>query len=426
LQPGEKLAGAAQTLLKKGEFPPGAAIMQRKLSYCRHRKVYARTKINGQWVHLGRYGSEESQARFRQLAAEFAASLQAAPAPNDDTTTIVELLAGYFQFAEVYYASNPNRVAYTKRLIRIVRELYADVPVNDFGPKKLKAVRQVFIEQGWVRKKVNEATRDVIAMFSWGVEQELVPGSVVHALREVRGLRKGRSEAPESKRIRPVPQADVNATCEHLPPVLGDMVTVQELTGCRPAEVCTMTPGEIDRSGEVWLYRPEHHKTAHLDHDRVIAIGPKCQQVLKRYLLRADDSPCFSPKEAMRQRLEQQHAERKTPLSYGNKPDERKRQALLDSLGDRYDVPTYRRAIHRACDRAFPAPEGTKGRELEKWRSEHRWSPNRLRHTRATEVRQHYGLDAVQAVLGHRHARISEVYGELNTAKAVAVAQDIG
>jgi hypothetical protein len=67
---------------------------------------------------------------------------------------------------------------------------------------------------------VNEATRDVIAMFSWGVEQELVPGGIVHALREVRGLRKGRSEAPESKRIRPVPQADINATCEHLPPVL--------------------------------------------------------------------------------------------------------------------------------------------------------------------------------------------------------------
>ena len=54
------------------------------------------------------------------------------------------------------------------------------------------------------------------------------------------------------------------------------------------------------------------------------------------------------------------------------------------------------------------------------------WSPNQLRHTRATEVRTEHGLDSVQAVLGHRHARVSEIYGELNTAKAVEVARRSG
>ncbi len=56
----------------------------------------------------------------------------------------------------------------------------------------------------------------------------------------------------------------------------------------------------------------------------------------------------------------------------------------------------YRRAIHRACDRAFPAPKGTKGKSLSEWKKEHRWSPNRLRHTKATQVRDQFGLDADQ------------------------------
>lgn len=50
------------------------------------------------------------------------------------------------------------------------------------------------------------------------------------------------------------------------------------------------------------------------------------------------------------------------------------------------------------------APEGTKGKELTAWRKEHRWAPNRLRHSRATEIRERYGLEAAQAVLGHSQA----------------------
>ena len=34
------------------------------------------------------------------------------------------------------------------------------------------------------------------------------------------------------------------------------------------------------------------------------------------------------------------------------------------------------------------------------WRREHRWHPNRLRHSRATELRP-FGLDVVKTILGH-------------------------
>jgi site-specific recombinase XerC len=36
------------------------------------------------------------------------------------------------------------------------------------------------------------------------------------------------------------------------------------------------------------------------------------------------------------------------------------------------------------------------------------------------------GLDGAQAILGHKNARVTEVYSELNTAKAVATARMLG
>ena len=95
-------------------------------------------------------------------------------------------------------------------------------------------------------------------------------------------------------------------------------------------------------------------------------------------------------------------------------------------MHDQYDVAAYRRAIERACDRAFPAPEGLKGKEKRQWQQEHRWTPHRLRHTAGTNVREKFGLDGSQAILGHRNARVSEIYSELNTAKAVQIMRQLG
>ena len=82
-----------------------------------------------------------------------------------------------------------------------------------------------------------------------------------------------------------------------MPAVVADMVRFQRRTGCRPGEVCQLRPMDMDRSSEVWQYRPASHKTEYLGRERIIFIGPKAQAVILPYLLRDAATYCFSPAE---------------------------------------------------------------------------------------------------------------------------------
>jgi integrase len=53
-------------------------------------------------------------------------------------------------------------------------------------------------------------------------------------------------------------------------------------------------------------------------------------------------------------------------------------------------------------------------------------SPRQLRHTRATLIRQVYGLEAAKAVLGHADTKVTEIYAERDLGLAVRVMREIG
>jgi site-specific recombinase XerD len=59
------------------------------------------------------------------------------------------------------------------------------------------------------------------------------------------------------------------------------------------------------------------------------------------------------------------------------------------------------------------------------WRREHRWHPNQLRHSRATELR-HFGLDVVKTILGHSKLETTQVYSEKDMATAMELVSKIG
>jgi integrase len=143
-------------------------------------------------------------------------------------------------------------------------------------------------------------------------------------------------------------------------------------------------------------------------------------------LLRDKAAYCFVPAESERQRRAKLHAARRVPLHYGNRPGTNRRTSPQRSAGERYTTDSYRRSIDRACERAFPAPEDLAAEQAKQWKFEHRWAPNRLRHTAATELRKRFGLEAAQVVLGHSMADVTQIYAERDLAKAAAVIREVG
>jgi integrase len=374
--------------------------------------------------------------------------------PVQDATgiTVVELMAAYLRHAQHYYRKHGKPTSEYKAIVaalRYTRSDYGRTPVVEFGPLALQKVMQHMVDEGLSRGVVNQNLGRIKRMFRWGVSQELFPAVEVVALTNgkkqqwsldalltVPGLAHGRTTARESQPVTPVDDSTIDATLPHLPEVVADMVRFQRYTGCRPDEVCQIRPLDVDRSGVVWTDRPESHKTEHRGRQRVIFVGPQTQDVLMRYLERVADEYCFRPSDSEKLRRAAAHARRRTPLSCGNFPGSNRSHKPQRSPRPRYDVNSYRRAIHRACDKAFPWPElggrklasltDVEKAELAKWQSAHRWSPNRLRHTAATEIRKKFGLEAAQVVLGHATASVTQVYAERDLALAARVAREVG
>ena len=228
--------------------------------------------------------------------------------------TVSELILRYYLFAESYYQKDgkPTSELTSIRLaLGPLRKLYGHTPAEDFGPRDYKLVREELLRKSLSRKYINDCMGRIRRMFRWAVEDERVSVTVYQSLLAVPGLKRGRSEARESRVVLPVTEADFEATLPHLPPVVADMARLQRLTGMRPQEICLLRPRDLDRSDEIWEYRPQRHKTQHHGRSRVIFIGPRGQEILMPYLLRADEDHCFSPAESEKARRQEAHEQRK-------------------------------------------------------------------------------------------------------------------
>jgi len=415
--------------------------------YRKHRgSGQAVVTIAGRDHYLGPHGTKASHLEYDRLIMEWLAAGR--PTSSEvacSNLTISEICHRYWQFAKQHYRKNGKGTSEQDNIryaLRPLRQLYGRASVKDFGPLGLKALQTKMIEEGLSRGVINARIGKVKRMFRWAVSEELAPASLVHSLDAVMGLQKGRTKARESDPIKPVDDETVDRTLPFLPSTVADMVRLQRLTGARPQDVCNLRPCDLDRSGDVWLYGPEHHKTEHHGKTRVVCIGPRAQEILLPYLLRDAEAYCFSPAESERKRKAELRANRQTAVQPSQV--DRSTRSPKRKPRDQYTTNAYQYSVRRACDRAFLAPEPLGQRddetieqwrnrltdkqrgELAKWQSEHRWSPNQLRHTAGTEIRKRFGLEAAQVTLGHAKASTTEIYAERDLTLAVQVAKQVG
>jgi len=399
-------------------------------------------------VLLGKHGTAASRQEYARVIAEWEAAGRRLPAHNPQMPdlSVNELVLAFMGHAKQHYrrpdGTHTTEINEYRLALRPVVHLYGHTRAAAFGPLALKAVRDLIV-QGWKHPKygeqaglsrgvVNQRIGRVRRVWKWGVENELLLSDVLPGLQAVRGLQRGRTAARETEPVKLVAEAVVEETLPYLTRHVAGLVRLLSLTGMRCGEACVMRACDIDMSGAVWLYRPTDHKTAHHGHGRTIALGPKAQAVVKEFLTLDTQAYLFSPAREREERYAAMRANRKTPVQ-PSQQRRRKRKARRQP-GERYCAMAVGHAIRKAIDRANterscdackPLPPAERCSDC-RARAIPYWHPHQLRHAKATEIRREYGLDVARVVLGHRSPQITEVYAEIDTAKAAAVMEKLG
>lgn len=410
-------------------------------------------RLGGKDYYLGAWGSPSAATEYGRLIAEWLAGGRQALAARKSAITVVEIIAAFWDWAGMYYrfpdGSPSPEIASFREALRPLRRLYGHTSAEAFGPLALKAVRQDMIDSGLCRTNINRRIGRVKRVFKWAVENEMISPTVFHGLQAVAGLKAGRCGARESEPVKPVAGELVDAVLPFVSRQVAAMIRLQLLTGMRPGEVVTMRGIDIDMGGPVWIYRPGHHKTRHLGHDRMIFFGPKAKEIIRQFLKPDLTAYLFSPADADIERRGQLHLARKTPMSCGNIPGSNVKRKPLKKPHDHYSVRSYSRAINYGCQSAFPLPEHLQpqilenGRretgatfkarltpaekiEIKAWRKDHNWHPHQLRHSAATNLRKTYGLEPAQVILGHKTLTVTQVYAERNIEAAMRIMAEVG
>ena len=346
-------------------------LSRRTPRYCRQKnrdradRAYVQLEASRVW--LGNYGTPESYRRYAEVIGDHSVGRAQFPDSPSSNPTLSLMMAAYLEYAiQRYGGEKASEVVDFKGAFRVLRKTHGAILARDFGPKAYQQMREAMIKNDWSRGYINEQCQRIKRFIAWGVAEELLPANARHALDAVPGLSPGEFGVRETTPVELVPDDVIATTLLQLSDAVADMVRIMRLTGMRPGELVQLSDVHLKREEEIWLFRPPQHKTLKRGKQRIIPLGPQVQVLLAKYLF---SDPCF-----------------------------------------RYTTASFRRAIHRACDRARIA----------------RWSPNQLRHTAATHIRTEFGLEHAQVILGHSHADVTQVYAETTLQKAIEVARKIG
>lgn len=357
----------------------------------RHHKSTGRAVVylDRKSVFLGKWDSTEARQRYAEIVSKITSGQPVAGMSSGATTNAhavrhsVAALCLRFKAEKLPAYAHAEQACFTGAM-RILAELFGDTPTDEFGPIRLRAVRNAMVagdphaigrdgepkpRKPWSRSFVNKQVKRLRHLFKWGVSWELVPGSVATALSTVESLAAGETEAAESRPRRAVPDADLQAVRPVLTERQRDIFDLLLLTGARPGEIIGLTTGQIDRSGDIWRVDMAKHKTSHKGKSRTLFFNATAQAILSRYL-KADPTARLFP---MR----------------------------VDSFGS---------AVKLACTTAGVSE----------------FTPHWLRHTVATRLADDLGTEAAQRLLGHAGKAMTEHYSRAAEKVAINAVKRLG
>ena len=188
----------------------------------RHKRsgnAYAR--FDGRQLWFGPFEDPSSHEAFARTLAEWKANGCQLPVDGvQEGITVGDVVARYLEFAERCYCgpdSRPTReVANLCDAVRPLLALYGTLRASELGLRQLKTLREQLIDRSLARKTINDRLNRILRVFSWATEEEMVRPEVLHGLRALRPLQRGRSRAKEGQAVEPVAWEIVVETLPHL------------------------------------------------------------------------------------------------------------------------------------------------------------------------------------------------------------------
>jgi integrase len=417
---------------KKNEFPPPPKLH----AYEGDRKRWATHWTDGQgrprFKSFGYSDDTTPKQALRRYQNWLDTDWKAKPTVRDPggeqaTYTATRLAADYLRHARRVFVKHGKRTSHVwnvRMAMRAIRTAWGEQSASDVEAPALAALRDRMVfrtdKQGRqvprAIKTVNGRLTIIVQAFDHARERGKVSREVVADLKSVKRLRKGRTEAKASKRIKSAPKDAVVEARKILPAPVLAIIDLLEITGMRPNEPCIMRGCDLVTNSEgaagLWEYRPSRHKLEHLGDDdeseKIVFLGERAQNIIRPFLVTDTTAYLFSPAAAQAQRLEDRHKARKTKLYPSHAA--KRRENPTAGLGQHYTSESLRRAVHYACKRA-----GVR-----------KWNPGQLRHTAATAIEKRFGRDGSRVVLGHTSERTTLIYLDPDVQKAMQIAREVG
>lgn len=375
----------------------------------------------------GVFGSRKSLDAYEEWRAKIVADIRkrsgqvpTAKRRADGRSTVNELLLSYLQASKAHHGqAGKKEHDHMRAVVKAMKATHGGTHLCDFGPIALKEVRRAMIESDWSRQHINRQVGRLKRIFRWAVENEWCDATILNNLEVVGGLRKGKSAAREAPEVLPVAWSVVEQVLPYVQPVVVAMINTQHLTGMRADELTGMRPCEIARGGDVWMYSPKDHKNEWRGKKKYIPIGPRAQAVIAPYLPDDPESFVFSPRTALREKGRTKNLERIRPQYFTDTYD----KALA------YGFLKLAKAAAAAKNGGIPSkqrkpPDKSLGVWMADLGLEH-WHPHQLRHTLGTMLRDRYGIEGAQAVLGNT-LEATELYAEKSVDLAIRIARETG
>ena len=320
----------------------------------------AYVRINGRHCYLGKYDSAESRKKYNLIIADY---MDGVPLDKEilkkesPPLSVGELAEQYLISEEERFGCKHKQTYATKYAMLALTEKHAGLNAIEFGPKALKRIRSMLVDQQYAHSEVNARVNKIRSAFKWAVSEELIPESVWGALKSLPPLRRGEARI-NTPRVAACPEA-VEITIKKLHDMgnsgAAHLIQFLRWTGCRPSEGCGLTIGSLELDNSPAIVRLREHKTAQLNGERIIPLNEMAVEAIQGALL-------------------------------GNSKIGPEEPVFKSTRGEQFLSNGLYQAVRRTCKQFGIEP----------------WAPYQLRHLVATEIINASGNEAsAAALLGH-------------------------